>query len=539
MLNAGAGRKTEGWARAAALALIALLGLPAEGLGQQIRQASSDPLQTLTQWNRDYRRRGEGLDPQADAPVLPALESMRRRFWLVDPAENEALVLLCDLASIGERGSESAIARGTYVAEPREGRVREAALSVLDSALDASSGQGRGQWLALNVLGQPEQHALPRRIAVAQALQGRHWEPTLLPLLDGAAAPQRGLREVCVAALSGWRSEAVSRYLAKLTVRALREPDFLSTEALVAHFSAQRLPAEDPATIEIAQVLSASVISTNWREAIRRIPFSRTLPDDVSLPQLIEALSIWTNRGLAGGASRRVEAALVEELELRSGKRLGFAPERWAFWWKATRGTLPANGAGEGGQAEAQTRATFFGLRPWTDRVIFVIDRSGSMADDFGTGAGSRYEEAVRQLGVFLEQLGPRTRFGVILFSDQPRRFGSELRQATPGGISAALAWARQLGPQGGTQLRPAIEMAMELHPRSGQPDLERLEADTLIVLCDGATAEGAGWVKPLFQAVGKEACLRIDCVQIGSGGNGTLEALAEESGGQFVRVDS
>lgn len=539
MLNAGACGRALGGGVRAGLALAALLAAPLIGQVHQARQSSPDPLQTLEQWNREYRRRGGALDLQADGPVFPALETLRRRFWLIDPTENQALVLLCDLASIGDRGSETAIARGTYVADPREGRVREAALSVLGSALDASPGQGRGQWLALNLLAQPEQNPLPRRIAVAHALQGRHWEATLLPLLNGAAAPERGLREASVAALAGWRSEAVSRYLAQLALRALREPGFLSTEALVAHFSAQRMPADSPAGLEIARALAVSVISPNWREAIRRIPFSRMLPDEIALPQLIEALSIWTNRGLAGEASRRVEAALVAELELRSGKKLGFAAERWAFWWKATRGTLAAGGEGPAAPVQAQTRATFFGLRPWTDRVVFVIDRSGSMADGFGTGAGSRYQEALRQLSVLLEQLGPRTRFDVVLFSDQPRRWSGELRQATPSGIASALTWARQIPPQGGTQLRPAIEMAMELGSRSGKLDLERLEADTLIVLCDGATAEGAAWVKPLFEAVGQETCLRIDCVQIGGSGNGTLEALAEESGGQFVRVDS
>jgi uncharacterized protein with von Willebrand factor type A (vWA) domain len=168
-----------------------------------------------------------------------------------------------------------------------------------------------------------------------------------------------------------------------------------------------------------------------------------------------------------------------------------------------------------------------------------VIDRSGSMAGDFGTSGSSRYSEALRQMGVFLEQLGPRARFDVILFSDQPKRWSGSLKPATTAMISAARAWALNQPPAGGTQLRPAIERALEFSARSGTVDLEKLEADTVIVLCDGATAEGSSWVLPLFQALGDSTCLQIHSVQIGSGGDGTLEALAKMSGGQFTRIDS
>ncbi len=58
-----------------------------------------------------------------------------------------------------------------------------------------------------------------------------------------------------------------------------------------------------------------------------------------------------------------------------------------------------------------------------------------------------------------------------------------------------------------------------------------------MIVLCDGETAEGRSWVWPWWREVAEETCVRFHCVQLGGGGNGTLEALAEVSGGEFVRV--
>jgi hypothetical protein len=96
--------------------------------------------------------------------------------------------------------------------------------------------------------------------------------------------------------------------------------------------------------------------------------------------------------------------------------------------------------------------------------------------------------------------------------------------------------WAIERIPAGGTQLRPAIEEAFELR-RDGSVDLEQLEADTVVVLCDGATEEGPRWVAPLLARVNERACVVFHCVQIGPGGDGTLEALAAETGGDFVRV--
>ncbi|HTF87234.1 MAG TPA: VWA domain-containing protein [Planctomycetota bacterium] len=291
--------------------------------------------------------------------------------------------------------------------------------------------------------------------------------------------------------------------------------------------------------MEVASALARSSVSPDWREAVRRIPLMRVLSNELAVPQLIEALSLWHERGLGGASSRRVEALLVEELELRSKKHLGLAPERWTYWWKVQRANpTAADPKAAGQESEAQTQAAFFGLHPWTDRVVFVIDRSGSMAGPFGTDRASRYTEALRQLAMFLQQLGPRTHFNLVLFSDAPHAWSTCLKPARPAMISSALEWARNAPPQGGTMLRPAVTGVLELDPRTGLPDLKKLEADTVIVLCDGGTAEGAAWVSPLMRAVRESACLRFDCVQIGNSGDGTLEALALESGGQFVQID-
>jgi len=135
-----------------------------------------------------------------------------------------------------------------------------------------------------------------------------------------------------------------------------------------------------------------------------------------------------------------------------------------------------------------------------------------------------------------LESLGPQTRFRVILFSGEARAWSRELRPATKTNLGLVRSWMSHNGPGGATHLQPAVAEAMRLDSR-GRVNLSKLEADTVIVLCDGATAEGPGWVEPLMEGPNEAACLMFHSVQIGAGGDTTLERLAEQSGGDFLRV--
>lgn len=84
--------------------------------------------------------------------------------------------------------------------------------------------------------------------------------------------------------------------------------------------------------------------------------------------------------------------------------------------------------------------------------------------------------------------------------------------------------------------LQSAVMRALKIGP-DGLPDLAVLEADTVIVLCDGETAEGPGWVEPFLEIANQRARVIFHCVKIGAGGDGTLEKLAKGTGGDFVRV--
>jgi uncharacterized protein with von Willebrand factor type A (vWA) domain len=167
--------------------------------------------------------------------------------------------------------------------------------------------------------------------------------------------------------------------------------------------------------------------------------------------------------------------------------------------------------------------------------VTFLIDASGSMNQAVSEGV-TRYAQALEQLVGFLGGLEPGARFRVVLFETNPRVWKDSLQPASRSSIEAAERWVAYQRPDGGTYLRPGVETCLRVG-LDGKIDLKALEEDTVIVLCDGETAEGRGWVWPWWREVAEESCVRFHCVQLGGGGNGTLEALAEVSGGEFVRV--
>jgi VWA domain-containing protein len=495
-----------------------------------------------------FRKEGAGIGQDGEYELLDLLSELRRIQRDQPDRRREIILPLLDLSQIAVGHSPSAGWTSAPVDHSTQ-ETRRSAVRLLELILGQSDSAELYSWLAESVLSQPRVHSLTRRLAAVQLLEGRYQPGTLLALFNCTTSDERELREAAVLALAGWEDENVSRFLATQMLRSLADRNWISMGALSKHFEQVTLDPESPAARELSRGLGLAAVDPEWRTAWRAIQALSAFDDALAVPPLVECLSTWVARATREAGSRRIEGAILKDLQRRSGRRIGAYPERWAAWWRAMQsGQIQAGGSDE---ANSKTSAGFFGLHPLTDRVVFVLDKSGSMVTPFssggttatparptgnGGGNGTRYAEAARQLHDFLVELGPRTRFNVILFSDELYSWRSTLAPATPANVNAIGAWVRQYAPGGGTYLKPGIELALEVGP-TGHPDLKHLEADTVIILCDGATAEGSAWVEDFLHRVNEEACVVFHSVQIGAGGDGTLELLAKESGGDYVQV--
>ena len=490
-------------------------------------QFADDPLPRLANW----RKHASGSGVADTDELLGILLDTRGLAGATVADQREVILALLDLYGTGLRLSDSLRSeRADMGAETCKLALRE-----LRRWLDRPT----ERWLAREVLVRPLQHEEPRRAACALALAGRRSDELLLALSTCAREGPGSVREAALWSLSGWKSDAVdSLFLALLVKEDLAAPS-PELAALEAHLRAARLDPESSAAERLLSHVRTHINAADWRIAAHAVLVSSALDIDVAAPLLIDALDAWSTRAEKGEPVRRMEYELSKALERRSGLRLGTRTARWRTWWRGYEaGQRPVSS----GQRE-ESSASLFGIRPLTDRIVFLIDHSTSMNGKLPAGGGrsstegwTRYEEAVEQMLALLEIMGPRTRFNVVLFDDEARPWRSELTAAQPSNLRAVRRWMLKQEPKGGTFLRRGFERAVGLG-RDGKLKLADLEADTLIVLCDGETSEGPSWIRPLLERVQVRARWLIHTIQLGGFGDGALELLAEMTGGDHTRV--
>lgn len=481
--------------------------------------------------------------PPRGQDVLDRLEAWTDRARAVPRAVDERRLedlegLLTTVRRLGEPVPRTAteLARLAALAERVEGNATLAtaarlAREELERRLAAPDGPRWEDVLATGVLAAGADRPPEERRLAARLLGERRAPPALAPLLEAVRQDDAELGPVALEQLEGWPDGRVHRLFLDL---ARTRP--AASRAVGRHFEALR----DTLDVAVRQALEGELArryqSTDWRDAARARDLVRALPTEAVVPILIQALATWDARTRAGEGSVRIRAEINEELQRLSGAAIAPDAERWARWWTAVeegRLALPEDLAETG---QAPSRATFFGLRAETDRVLFIVDGSSSMSTRFGTAGRTRHEEATQQLLAFLERSGEETRFALALFGDRGVSWRRRLTRADASGREAARRWLESKEPEGRTLLFEGLRAGLDLD-RLGHLHPERVEVDTVIVLCDGATTEGPGWVAGWLAEENVEARLVFHCVQIGQDGNGTLEALAEGSDGRFLRV--
>jgi Ca-activated chloride channel family protein len=146
--------------------------------------------------------------------------------------------------------------------------------------------------------------------------------------------------------------------------------------------------------------------------------------------------------------------------------------------------------------------------------LVLLLDISGSMA-------GEPIAQAKRVTSALVSTLGERDSLEMIAFSSSPRRWKRGATRATPDARREALAWIAALSAGGGTEMRHAIEEA-----------LEPLRADAqrqVVVVTDGAIGFESEVVATILRRL--PAPSRVHVVGVGSAPNRTLTAGAPRAG--------
>lgn len=251
------------------------------------------------------------------------------------------------------------------------------------------------------------------------------------------------------------------------------------------------------------------------------LEFARTVPHPKTEKWLIDALESRTDlvvrnaiAGLLSLGSKNAIEPLIQKLE-KIGKRrstLFFAVEDalidltgqrfdiiedWHSWWEINANTFDPKNLEEAGTTGVQRRKPgsrnpeFFGVEIVSEKVMFVIDCSGSMVlyDDASEEGGSgqsdwrirqRIYRVKNQLKTVVDKLKKGAQFNIISFSNQLTTFNPKgIVPANGKWKKKARAFADGLKANGFTHTDEALEAAFK----------DRA-IDTIILLSDGAPAK-------------------------------------------------
>jgi Ca-activated chloride channel family protein len=153
--------------------------------------------------------------------------------------------------------------------------------------------------------------------------------------------------------------------------------------------------------------------------------------------------------------------------------------------------------------------------------MIFIIDSSGSMH-------GPSMEQAKGAVLAALDRLKPDDRFNVIHFNNTAYALFERAEPASDGNLMKAWYYVKALSAEGGTNMRPALEMALDEPAEAG-----RLRQ--VVFVTDGAVGNEAALFTLINRRLGSA---RLFTVGIGSAPNSYFMRKAAESGrGSFVYI--
>lgn len=376
-------------------------------------------------------------------------------------------------------------------------------------------------------------------------------------LLDRLGDPDPGVRARAAEALGSLGDAAASD---RLVLAFERNRDWAtraaSLEALARLAPEKARPllagaAEDP-SYQVRMVAAESLPRAGGTGTLLMLP---KLIDDrdwrVRVSAIEACLDIRTREAVGWLAGRlgeekgRLRWDLLSALHDLTGKDLGPDAGPWKAWYEANRDTLAVRPRPRKGEAPAPsagtTSASFFNVPILSDRLLFILDLSGSMRDPSPGSPDTKLEVAKRGMIETVRALDPRARFGILgLGSDEDGRYSMReqktwggrlaLLPAAPAAKADAERFLRRLEARGWTNIYDALEYAFS------DPD-----ADTIFLYSDGGASRGIFYANgEILEHVARMNRFRkivIHTVEVPGERNPAdnrrlLARLAEESGG-------
>ncbi len=233
---------------------------------------------------------------------------------------------------------------------------------------------------------------------------------------------------------------------------------------------------------------------------------------------------------------RRVRLELAETLRLLTGIDFGPEPDRWRAWFNDVGRTFepPARPVRKRQAYQGSTQEGLLDLPIDSEHVVFVLDQSHSMNEPLSFGGKRTRRDAV--LGAFeraVNRLPETSWMNLIVFGTEPAGYKPRLFEATRNARRGAVKFLGRRAPDGRTNLYDSLVLA-----------LADRDADTIVVLTDGAPSEGARQTRRGIldgvRELNRYRLARLHTVEVGSKQTskrwrGFMSQLAEAGDGHYL----
>ncbi len=197
----------------------------------------------------------------------------------------------------------------------------------------------------------------------------------------------------------------------------------------------------------------------------------------------------------------------------------------WREWWQEKRDTFSVPPKMPR-LLPKRPRSRFYGLPVESERVVFVVDESGSMAA--GTTGGSKLARAISEVKGATSLLAADARVNVIFFQSGFEAWRDDLVPLKPNNRKALRYFLDDREAEGGTNIYDALEMALRMK-----------DVDTICLLSDGEPNMGKftepAEILKYVRALNEFRRITIHCVSVGQESR-LLSRLAAGSGGRYRR---
>jgi len=249
----------------------------------------------------------------------------------------------------------------------------------------------------------------------------------------------------------------------------------------------------------------------------------------IHTPESIELLI-----GLLADVKGEIRADIVDCLQKASGQAIEADHEKWAAWWQANKATFAYPAVAVSVTAAAPrslsmaTSASYYGMPIYAQRLVFILDTSGSMH-------GARLMAAKRELMYAINALDNTAAFNIIIFNTGVSVWRKQMSPADQATKRAAGSFVESQVAHGQTASFDALEAGFNF------------DAESLYFLTDGEPFGGKiqkpADIVTVITKANHPRRLSIYTLGIGVGSAGGpsddfLQTLAEKNFGSYRRID-